>query len=153
MSTSSLESGGRNRWISKFKVSLVYKVSFRATKRNPVWKKQTNFKIILNYKFKASSLHQRRPCLGRTVTVLNHLILGGGEIAQRLRALGTLHRTQVQFPAPSWCPQPSVTLVTRDPMSSSGLHRHCALRQCMRANSHTHKRKVNKSLKKAKSQL
>jgi hypothetical protein len=36
--------GGRGRWISEFKASLVYKVSARtarATKRNPVSKKQT----------------------------------------------------------------------------------------------------------------
>ena len=35
--------GGRGKWISKFKVSLVYRVSsrtIRATKRNPVVKKQ-----------------------------------------------------------------------------------------------------------------
>jgi hypothetical protein len=35
--------GGRGRWISEFKASLVYKVSFRtarATQRNPVSKKK-----------------------------------------------------------------------------------------------------------------
>jgi hypothetical protein len=35
--------GGRGRWISEFKASLVYRVSSRtarATQRNPVWKKQ-----------------------------------------------------------------------------------------------------------------
>jgi hypothetical protein len=35
--------GGRGRWISEFKASLVYKVSSRtarATQRNPVWKNQ-----------------------------------------------------------------------------------------------------------------
>jgi hypothetical protein len=34
--------GGRGRWISEFKASLVYKVSSRtarATQKNPVWKK------------------------------------------------------------------------------------------------------------------
>jgi hypothetical protein len=37
--------GGRGRWISEFKASLVYRVSSRtarATQRNPVSKKQTN---------------------------------------------------------------------------------------------------------------
>jgi hypothetical protein len=38
--------GGRGRWISEFKASLVYRVSSRtarATQRKPVWKnKQTN---------------------------------------------------------------------------------------------------------------
>jgi hypothetical protein len=36
--------GGRGRWISEFKASLVYRVSFRtarATQRNPVSKNQT----------------------------------------------------------------------------------------------------------------
>jgi hypothetical protein len=35
--------GGKDRWISEFEASLVYKVSFRtvrATQRNPVWKNQ-----------------------------------------------------------------------------------------------------------------
>jgi hypothetical protein len=39
--------GGRRRWISEFKASLVYRVSFRtarATQRNPVTKKQKNKK-------------------------------------------------------------------------------------------------------------
>jgi hypothetical protein len=62
MSISSLQSEGRSRWISEFKASLVYKVSSRATKRNPVWKKN---KIRFQdhpqlHSFKAS-LHYRRP--------------------------------------------------------------------------------------------
>jgi hypothetical protein len=39
--------GGRDRWISEFKASLVYKVSSRtagATERNPVSKKQNKTK-------------------------------------------------------------------------------------------------------------
>jgi uncharacterized protein (DUF2252 family) len=39
--------GGRGRWISEFKASLVYKMSSRtarAIQRNPVSKKQTNKK-------------------------------------------------------------------------------------------------------------
>jgi hypothetical protein len=39
--------GGRDRWISEFEASLVYKVSSRkarATQRNPVWKKQNRTK-------------------------------------------------------------------------------------------------------------
>jgi hypothetical protein len=41
--------GGRGRQISEFEVSLVYEVSSRtdrATRRNPVWKKKINKKII-----------------------------------------------------------------------------------------------------------
>jgi hypothetical protein len=39
--------GGRDRWISEFKASLVYRVSSmiaRAIQRDPVWKNQTKTK-------------------------------------------------------------------------------------------------------------
>jgi hypothetical protein len=42
--------GGRGRWISEFKASLVYRVSSRiarATQRNPVSKKKLKTKIII----------------------------------------------------------------------------------------------------------
>jgi hypothetical protein len=50
--------GGRGRWISEFKASLVYKVSSRtarATQRNPVLKKQKNKKIKKREIFKPIS--------------------------------------------------------------------------------------------------
>ncbi|EDL05734.1 mCG146067, partial [Mus musculus] len=52
----SQHSGGRGRWISEFKASLVYKVSSRiarATQRNPVWKNQKK-KIKKKLLFKKS---------------------------------------------------------------------------------------------------
>jgi hypothetical protein len=47
--------GGRGRWISEFKASLVYRVSSRtarATQRNPVWKKKKKKKKKKNLKQK-----------------------------------------------------------------------------------------------------
>jgi hypothetical protein len=40
--------GGRGRQISEFEASLVYRVSSRATQRNPVLKKQSNRKTKTN---------------------------------------------------------------------------------------------------------
>jgi hypothetical protein len=69
---------------------------------------------------------------------------GAEEIAQGLGTLAVLTEDHVQFLAPTWWSQPSVTLLPGNLISSSSLHQHQASTQYtdIHAGKHTHTHKI-----------